>query len=140
MISDPYNLERFLQTQSFVYDDVIAELGPGMKRTHWMWFIFPQIAGLGSSPTAVRYAITSRKEAAAYLQHPVLGPRLRECTRLVNAVEGRSIDQIFGYPDDLKFHSSMTLFANATEDDEIFRSAIKKYFNGEMDLNTIQRL
>ena len=140
MISDPYNLERFLHAQSFVYDGVIAELGAGMKRTHWMWFIFPQIAGLGSSPTAVLYAITSREEAAAYVQHPVLGPRLCECTRLVNAVEGRSIDRIFGYPDDLKFHSSMTLFANATEDNEIFRSAIKKYFNGEMDLNTIQRL
>ena len=140
MVSDAYNLERFLHAQSFVYDDVIAELGAGMKRTHWMWFIFPQIAGLGSSPTAVRYAITSRKEAVAYLQHPVLGPRLRECTRLVNAVDGRSIDQIFGYPDDLKFHSSMTLFANTTEDNEIFRSAIKKYFNGEMDLNTIQKL
>ena len=140
MLSDPYNLERFLHAQSFVYDEVIAELGSGMKRTHWMWFIFPQIFGLGSSPKAVRYAIRSREEAAAYLKHPVLGPRLRECTRLVNAVEGRSIDQIFGYPDDLKFHSSMTLFANTTEDNEVFRSAIKKYFIGEMDLATIHRL
>ena len=140
MISDPHNLERFLDAQSSVYEDVIAELGAGLKRSHWMWFIFPQIAGLGSSATAVRYAITSRKEAEAYLRHPVLGHRLRECTRLVNAVDGRSINQIFGYPDDLKFHSSMTLFASVTEDNEIFRTAINKYFNGEMDLNTIQRL
>jgi uncharacterized protein (DUF1810 family) len=118
---------------------VTAELRDGMKRTHWMWFIFPQIAGLGSSPTAVRYAISSRDEAVAYLKHSVLGPRLDECTRLVNTIEGRSIHQIFGYPDDLKFHSSMTLFANATEDNEIFTNAIKKYFNGKMDSNTIQQ-
>jgi uncharacterized protein (DUF1810 family) len=139
MMPDPYNLKRFLDAQSDVYEDVTAELRDGMKRTHWMWFIFPQIAGLGSSPTAVRYAISSRNEAVAYLKHSVLGPRLDECTRLVNTIEGRSIHQIFGYPDDLKFHSSMTLFANATEDNEIFTNAIKKYFNGKMDSNTIQQ-
>lgn len=140
MMSNPFNLKRFLDAQADVYEDVTAELRAGMKSTHWMWFIFPQIAGLGTSLKAVRYAISCRGEAAAYLERPVLGPRLRECTRLVNAIEGRSIYQIFGYPDDLKFHSSMTLFANAAEDNEIFTNAIKKYFNGTMDSSTIQRL
>ena len=135
-----YDLQRFVDVQSHVYDGVLAELRAGAKRSHWMWFIFPQIAGLGSSPTAERYAISSRQEAEAYLQHAVLGPRLRECTQLVNAIEGRSIHQIFGYPDNLKFHSSMTLFAYATADNLIFKDALRKYFGGEMDALTLQRL
>lgn len=139
-MSDPFHLQRFLDAQADIYTDVLSELRAGQKRSHWMWFIFPQIAGLGSSPTAVHYAIRSRAEAEAYLAHPVLGPRLRECTRLVNVVEGRSISQIFGYPDDLKFHSSMTLFARVTEDNQLFKNALQKYFNGQLDALTLERL
>jgi len=105
-----------------------------------MWFIFPQIQGLGHSPMAQTYAISSLAEATAYLVHPILGPRLRECTRLVNAIEGRSIEEIFGYPDDLKFRSSMTLFAHATSDNEVFLAALKKFFDGECDRLTLERL
>jgi uncharacterized protein (DUF1810 family) len=105
-----------------------------------MWFIFPQIAGLGSSPMARRFAISSLSEAAAFLEHPVLGPRLAECTRLVNRVEGSPIGQIFGYPDDLKFRSSMTLFAHAAADNQVFVDALHKYFKGEFDPATIERL
>src|SRR5690242_19627288 len=113
---DSYNLERFLTAQNPIFEEACAELRKGCKESHWMWFVFPQLRGLGHSSMADRYAIASREEAAAYLAHPILGPRLRECTRLVNQVEGRSIEQIFGYPDDLKFRSSMTLFAQATSD------------------------
>jgi len=110
---DPHNLRRFLDAQASTYTQACSELAAGQKRSHWMWFIFPQIRGLGSSPTAQRFAIVSFEEAAAYLTHPVLGSRLRECTNLANAIEGRSIEAIFGYPDDLKFHSSVTLFGQA---------------------------
>src|ERR1700756_83260 len=112
-MSDPYDLQRFVDAQNPVYDKVCSELRDGRKKSHWMWFVFPQIAGLGSSPLARRYAISSLAEAAAYHAHPILGPRLTECTSLVNRVEGRPVEQIFGYPDDLKFCSSMTLFARA---------------------------
>jgi uncharacterized protein (DUF1810 family) len=112
----------------------------GDKRGHWMWFIFPQIRGLGHSATAIWFAISSREEAEAYLQHPTLGPRLRECTSLVNQVEGPSIERIFGCPDYLKFRSSMTLFAHATVDNQIFLNALQKYFGGEFDRSTIERL
>jgi uncharacterized protein (DUF1810 family) len=139
-MSDPYDLQRFVDAQNPVYDRVRTELQEGRKRTHWMWFIFPQIAGLGSSPLARRFAISSLSEAAAYLQHPVLGPRLAECTRLVNLIEGRSIEQVFGYPDDLKFRSSMTLFARASADNQVFVDALQKYFNGEFDPATLERL
>ena len=105
-----------------------------------MWFIFPQIEGLGYSPLARKFAISSREEAEAYLNHPILGPRLRHCTRLTTLLEGRSIDQIFAGPDDLKFHSSMTLFANATSDNQVFREALHKYFGGELDRLTVERL
>lgn len=105
-----------------------------------MWFVFPQIAGLGRSPTAQRFAIASRAEAESYLRHPILGPRLRECTQLVNAVSERRIEDIFGYPDHLKFHSSMTLFAHATTDEEVFLEALRKYFDGEYDPLTVARL
>jgi uncharacterized protein (DUF1810 family) len=105
-----------------------------------MWFVFPQIQGLGHSPTAQHFALALRAEAAAYLQHPALGPRLRECTRLVNDVTGRGIEEIFGYPDHLKFRSSMTLFAHATTDNQVFIDAVSKYFGGEFDAATLDRL
>jgi uncharacterized protein (DUF1810 family) len=140
MTDDLYNLQRFVDAQEPVYEQVRLELGNGGKLTHWMWFIFPQISGLGRSPTAELYAISSRQEAEAYLKHPVLGPRLRECTRLVNAVQKRSLHDIFGTPDDLKFCSSMTLFTHATPDNQIFLEALRKYCQGRFDTLTMQRL
>jgi uncharacterized protein (DUF1810 family) len=138
--NDPFDLQRFLQAQNPVYNQVCGELRAGAKLSHWMWFIFPQLRGLGSSPTAMAFGISSTQEAQAYLQHPILGPRIRECTRLVNAVQGRSIHQIFGYPDDLKFHSSMTLFASTPSGPQIFKDALEKYFFGELDRLTRERL
>jgi uncharacterized protein (DUF1810 family) len=139
-MNDSYDLQRFIDAQNPVYHKVCSELRDGRKKSHWMWFIFPQIAGLGSSQLARRFAISSLAEAAAYLEHPVLGPRLTECTRLVNLVEGRPIELIFGYPDDLKFRSSMTLFANGTSDNRVFIDALQKYFSGEFDPATLARL
>lgn len=133
-------LDRFVDAQQPVIERVLAELRAGRKASHWMWFVFPQIQGLGHSATARRFAIQSFAEAEAYLRHPVLGPRLRECTRLVNEVEGRGIEDIFGYPDHLKFRSSMTLFAHATEDSQMFREALRKYFGGQEDPLTVERL
>ncbi len=138
--ADPHNLQRFVDAQKPDYQQVCAELRAGHKRTHWIWFIFPQMKGLGRSETASYYGIASRQEAEAYLAHPILGPRLRECTRLVNSVEGRSVDQIFGYPDNLKFRSSMTLFAATASDHQIFKDALEKYFAGEPDPRTIELL
>lgn len=132
--------EHFVAAQNPVYDAVRAELFAGHKATHWMWFVFPQIAGLGMSPMSQRFALHTLAEARAYLAHPVLGARLRECTRLVNGVEGRNINQIFGHPDDRKFRSSMTLFALAAEDDEPFRAALGKYFGGAEDPETLKRV
>jgi uncharacterized protein (DUF1810 family) len=126
--------------QAPVYDRVCAELRSGRKRSHWMWFIFPQIAGLGSSPMAQRYAISSPQEAQAYLKHPVLGGRLQECTRLVLDVEGRSALEILGSPDDMKFCSCMTLFARAAPEEPVFRDALQKYFDGKEDPLTLGRL
>jgi uncharacterized protein (DUF1810 family) len=137
---DPFHLERFVEAQDGVYESVCEELRRGEKRSHWMWFIFPQIRGLGKSPMAERFAIGSLEEARAYLGHEVLGARLRECTGLVNAVEGRSASEIFGFPDDLKFHSSMTLFARAGEGDALFREALRKYFAGKEDEVTVGRI
>ena len=139
-MSDPYNLQRFVDDQNPVYDKVCSELRDGRKKTHWMWFIFPQVEGLGSSQMARKFAISSLAEAIAYLAHPVLGSRLSECTRLVNLVEGRPIEQIFGFPDDLKFRSSMTLFVHATPDNRVFIDALQKYFGGEFDPATLARL
>jgi len=139
-MADTYNLERFVEAQAPVYEQVLSELRAGRKQSHWIWFIFPQIAGLGYSSTAQFYAIESLDEAAAYLQHPVLGSRLRECTEIVNGIEGRSVNAILGSPDDMKFRSSMTLFAQATKDNEIFLSALKKYFEGRADELTLQRI
>jgi uncharacterized protein (DUF1810 family) len=140
MSSDPYNLNRFIDAQAPVFEQVRAELRAGRKRSHWMWFIFPQIVGLGHSEMARKYAISSLAEAKAYLEHPVLGPRLGECTALVNRVDGRSIDEIFGYPDNLKFHSSMTLFARAAAHDDVFHTALRKFFAGAEDRQTLERL
>lgn len=139
-MTDRYDLQRFVDAQKPVYETVRCELRSGRKKTHWTWFVFPQIAGLGFSPMARKFAISSLAEATAYLDHPVLGPRLVECTGLVNAVEGRPIEQIFGHPDDLKFHSSMALFAHAASDARIFIAALEKYFSGEVDPMTVTRL
>jgi len=139
-MDDPYNLRRFVEAQEPVYAHVLAELRAGSKRSHWMWFIFPQIAGLGHSETARHFAISSREEAAAYLEHPILGPRLRKCCLLATLVEGRSARQIFGTPDDLKFRSSLTLFAEVASDNAIFKTALQKFFSGEPDALTLERL
>ena len=139
-MDDPYNLQRFIDAQDPVYEQVRRELEAAHKTSHWMWFIFPQIAGLGYSLMAQRYAIGSRAEAAAYADHPVLGPRLRECTGLVNAIEGRTVNEIFGSPDDLKFRSSVTLFAICASDPQVFQHALDKYFAGEADPLTVARL
>jgi uncharacterized protein (DUF1810 family) len=137
---DPFNLERFITAQGTVYPQVVAELSAGCKRTHWIWFIFPQIKGLGRSSQSEYYGIGSLEEAAAYARHPLLGVRLVECTRLVNQVEGRSIREILGSPDDLKFCSSMTLFARAAGENPVFRAAMQKYFNGQPDPLTLALL
>ena len=139
-MNDPYDLQRFVDAQDRVYDAVRGELGAGRKRTHWMWYVFPQLKGLGSSSTAQRYAITCCEEATAYAEHPILGPRLRECTRLVLAVEGRSAEQIFEYPDDLKLRSCLTLFEQCAADNAVFRDALLKYFRGEPDEATLEIL
>ena len=135
-MTDPFDLVRFLEAQEPVFRAVLAELGQGRKQSHWMWFVFPQIAGLGFSAMSQRYAIGSRAEAEAYLAHPVLGPRLIECTRLVLAVDGRTINAILGAPDDAKFRSSMTLFG-AVSDEPIFDEALAKYFAGQRDDATL---
>jgi uncharacterized protein (DUF1810 family) len=138
--ADPYNLERFVIAQDSVFKHVLAELKAGTKMSHWMWFIFPQIRGLGRSPISIEYAISSRDEARAYLQHPLLGPHLKQCTQLVLQVDGRSAFDIFDTPDDMKFRSSMTLFADVSPDDDIFQRALKKYFDGVPDQLTLDRL
>jgi uncharacterized protein (DUF1810 family) len=124
------DLDRFVDAQDGVYADALAELGAGRKRTHWMWFVFPQIAGLGSSPAAQRYAIRSLDEARAYLAHPVLGPRLRECAQALLAVQDRSAREILGHPDDLKLRSSMTLFARAADDPALFQAVLDRFYDG----------
>ena len=139
-MTDIYNLHRFLTAQAPVYNTVLAELRAGRKSSHWIWFIFPQIAGLGHSSMAQQFAIASLDEAKSYLQHPVLGQRLRECTQLVLNVEGRSADEIFPYPDNLKFRSCMTLFSTATTDNALFKKALFKYFDGKPDEQTLDIL
>lgn len=137
---DPFDLKRFVDAQQPVYGDVVDELRGGRKRSHWMWFVFPQLRGLGGSAMAVRFGIGSLDEARAYLGHELLGPRLRECARLVTAVQGCSIGEIFGSPDDLKLCSSMTLFAHATEDNQDFVAVLDKYYDGREDRLTLERL
>ena len=138
--ADRYDLRRFLDAQDRVYDTVIDELRNGAKRSHWIWFVFPQLRGLGHSPTAVQYGIASLDEARAYLAHDILGPRLRECVRLVAAIDGRSADDIFGRPDNLKVRSSMTLFARATEENADFHAVLDKFYGGEEDPVTVELL
>lgn len=138
--ADPYHLARFVDAQASTFAQARAELLAGQKRSHWMWFIFPQIKGLGSSPISLRFAITSLAEAQAYLDHPVLGPRLLDCTGLVNAHPERSVHQIFGYPDDLKFHSSMTLFAHTNGRNQPLQEALRLFFSGQQDPATLSRL
>jgi uncharacterized protein (DUF1810 family) len=133
-------LQRFVAAQDPVIEQVFRELRAGRKQSHWMWFVFPQIQGLGASPMAQRYAISSLDEARAYLRHPVLGERLRQCTRLVNEVQGRALDQIMAYPDDLKFRSCMTLFSRTGGDVRVFVEALEKYCGGEADPMTLERL
>lgn len=141
MSMDDFDLDRFITAQDGVFDTALSELQAGRKRSHWMWFIFPQMRGLGISSTAFKYGIVSLDEAKAHLAHPVLGERLRRCTEAVLAVKGRSSHQIFGSPDDMKFGSSMTLFASADDQpDSIFRLAIDCYCGGRMDQRTLDLL
>jgi uncharacterized protein (DUF1810 family) len=138
--ADPFNLQRFVAAQQPVVADVTAELRTGRKTGHWMWFVFPQIRGLGHSPTARTFAISSLDEARAYIRHPVLGPRLREFTRLVNAIPDASIEQILGHTDGRKFQSCMTLFSRTTADNRVFLDALRKYFGSAKDLATLERI
>ena len=137
---EPFDLSRFLSAQDQVYADVLAELKSGQKRTHWMWFVFPQIDGLGFSATTQYYAIKSLEEARQYLAHPVLGKRLRECAEAVLAVQGRNISEIFSYPDDLKLKSCLTLFAAITDQQDVFAKVLDQYYHGERDARTVQIL
>lgn len=137
---DPFDLERFVEAQRGTYEQACAELRRGRKSGHWIWFIFPQIAGLGMSAMSQRYAIGSLEEARAYLAHPVLGLRLREICGIVLGIEGRTVEEILGYPDDVKLRSSMTLFAAATDDGAEFIAVLEKYFGGERDGRTLELL
>jgi len=141
--ADPFDLQRFVDAQDRAYDTALEELRSGRKRSHWIWFVFPQLQGLGRSATAIRYSITSLDEARAYLDHPVLGPRLRECARVVAGIQGASADDIFGWPDNLKVRSSMTLFARATESAEVqaeFRAVLERLYDGVEDEVTVDLL
>ena len=138
--ADPHDLGRFLTAQTGVYEQALAELTRGRKQSHWMWFVFPQIAGLGSSEMSRRYAIAGASEARAYLAHPVLGSRLRACFQATLSVEGRTAHQIFGSPDDLKLRSSATLFAAVSERDSIFQKVLDQYFAGQPDVQTLRLL
>lgn len=139
-MSDPFDLQRFVDAQDGVYAEVCAELRDGRKRSHWIWFIFPQLRGLGHSATAVHYGIASAAEARAYLAHPTLGPRLAECARLLMGVDGRTAEQIFGWPDVLKVRSSMTLFAEVATDPAGFRAVLDKFYDGTGDPRTLEML
>jgi uncharacterized protein (DUF1810 family) len=141
-MSDPFDLQRFVDAQDAggTYDTALAELRAGRKRSHWMWFVFPQVAGLGRSATAQRYALAGLAEARDYLAHPVLGPRLTECAQALLGVPGRTAAQILGSPDDLKLRSSMTLFARAAGDPAVFRAVLDRFYGGEDDPATVQRL
>jgi uncharacterized protein (DUF1810 family) len=139
-MNDDYHLQRFVDTQADIYESVLAELRQGRKTGHWMWFIFPQLKGLGISSTAQYYGIASLAEARSYLDHPLLGPRLIECTQIVTSIEDRSLREIFGTPDDLKFRSSMTLFAQATSKNAIFLEALEKFCGGNYDPATLELL
>jgi uncharacterized protein (DUF1810 family) len=139
-MSDEFGLQRFVDAQARNYDQALAELRRGRKTSHWMWYVFPQIAGLGASAMAQTYAIGSLAEARAYLAHPVLGARLRDCVAATLAVQGRTAHEIFGSPDDLKVRSSLTLFVQAAPDEPLFREALAKSFDGEPDPRTLEKL
>jgi len=140
LAEDPYDLKRFLLAQEGDYDRALSEIRSGRKRSHWMWYIFPQIDGLGFSSTAKHYAIRSQAEAKAYIEHPVLGPRLVECTEAVISLEGRSATGIFGSPDDLKLRSCATLFASVSPPGSVFDRLLGKYYQGRRDAKTLQLL
>lgn len=133
---DPYDLDRFVQAQEGDYERALSEIASGRKRSHWMWYIFPQYEGLGFSSTSRRYAIKSVKEAEAYLKHPVLGPRLAECAAAALRVEGRSASEIFGFPDDMKLRSSATLFASVSPPGSVYSQLLEKFFHGQPDKKT----
>jgi uncharacterized protein (DUF1810 family) len=139
-VSDPFDLQRFVDAQAPVYATALAELRAGAKRSHWMWFVFPQVAGLGFSPMAQRYAIAGLAEARAYLAHPLLGARLRECVQAMLGVDGRSAREVLGSPDDLKFRSCLTLFAQAAREEALFAAGLEKYFGGAPDAATLEKL
>jgi uncharacterized protein (DUF1810 family) len=139
-MNDPYDLQRFVKAQDVNFESARDELRRGRKTSHWMWYVFPQIEGLGHSPISQKFAIKSKAEALAYLAHPVLGPRLIDCTRIVNSLEGLSAQQIFGTPDDMKFRSSMTLFHNVSPETGVFKTALRKYFDGDPDPRTLERM
>ncbi|MFZ4480289.1 MAG: DUF1810 domain-containing protein [Rhodoferax sp.] len=139
-MNDPHNLQRFVDAQDPVYDEILAELAAGRKASHWMWFAFPQLAGLGRSDMAQRFAMVSRQEAMAFWQHPLLAARLRKCIELVLAIKGKTAFQIFGTPDDLKFWSCLTLFATLLPDQPLFKVALQKYFEGRADPKTLELL
>jgi uncharacterized protein (DUF1810 family) len=138
--TDTFDLQRFVDAQQLLYGSVCSELRSGRKQGHWMWFIFPQIVGLGSSEYARRYALSGLPEAKAYLDHPILGSRLRECTDIVNQLRDATAVGVFGPPDDLKFRSSMTLFAHSSDNNAAFMYALNKYFGGSFDPRTLERL
>ena len=138
MSHDPYNLTRFVQAQGRDYQQALAEIRAGEKRSHWMWYVFPQFKGLGSSPTSMHYAIKTAGEAAAYLGHPILGPRLQECAEAALQIESRSALEIFGSPDDMKLRSSATLFASVSPEGSVFHRIIEKYFEGQKDVRTVE--
>ncbi len=139
-MDDTYNLQRFVQAQAPVFDNVLSELREGRKQSHWMWFVFPQITGLGRSDMARRYAITGLPEARAYLEHPLLGPRLEHCAKLIEPQLQWTARQIFGSPDDLKLQSSMTLFAIAAPEQPIFQAVLDTFFDGSHDRLTVEKL
>jgi uncharacterized protein (DUF1810 family) len=138
--NDPFDLGRFVQAQADIYEQALAEIRRGRKQSHWMWFVFPQIDGLGFSPTSIHYAIKSIAEAEAYLNHPVLGPRLVECAEAALGIEGRTASQVFGSPDDMKLKSCATLFANVSPAGSVFEQLLEKYFRGERDATTLKLL
>ena len=139
-MTDRSDLQRFVEAQAPIYAKVCEELRAGRKESHWMWFIFPQIAGLGQSPTSVRFAISSLDEASAYLTHPILGPRLRECANLILQAHARTARDIFGPVDAMKFHSSMTLFGKAAGEGSVFHKCLQRYLGGALDPATLARL
>jgi uncharacterized protein (DUF1810 family) len=139
-MNDTFNLQRFVDAQRGEFEQAVNELKQGRKRSHWIWYVFPQVQGLGQSPASRKFAISSLAEAQAYLEHPLLGPRLRECTQIVLGIENKSANDILGSPDDVKFRSSMTLFDRAAGGDNIFKQVLHKYFTGIPDSLTIAKL